>query len=69
MDEQELETRFTYHAPTEEQAVKYESIRNHGKLFAVALNALCPDSRELNIAFTHLDEVIYNANASIARRE
>ena len=65
---EELENRFSYHAPTKGQPVKYERIRGMAHSFAAELVHMCPDSRELNTALTNLDAVVYNANASIARR-
>jgi hypothetical protein len=64
----ELENRFSYHAPTAGQPEKYERIRDKAHQLAIDLVDLCPESRELNTALTHLDAVVYNANASIARR-
>ncbi len=69
MDEQEMETRFTYHPPKGNQPEKYESIRNHGRVFATAINELCPESREKSLAFTKIEEAVMQANAAIARRE
>ena len=64
----ELENRFTYHAPKEGQPEKYEKIRLMALGLAVALVDNCPDSRELNLALTHLDSAVMFANAAIARR-
>lgn len=65
----EIETRFTYHAPKEGQPTKYEEIRARAKIMALALTSLCPDSRELSLSLTKLEEVVFWANAAIARRE
>jgi len=65
----ELEKRFTYHAPKEDQPRRYEIIRARAKLFAVKINDLCPDSRERSLALTKLEEAAMWANASIARNE
>ena len=67
MDEKELENRFTYHAPKEGQPEMYEAIRDRACNYAIFLNATCPDSREKSLALTKLDEVVFWANASIAR--
>lgn len=64
----EIETRFTYHKPTETQARRYEEIRGEAKALAVLLNGYCPPSRELSLALTHLEETVMWANAAIARR-
>lgn len=69
MDEYELINRFTYHAPTENQLPKFVAIRKAALDFAFLLDELCPDSRELSLALTALDQVVWSANAAIARRE
>lgn len=69
MDANELNKRFTYHAPKNNQPDKYEQIRNNAKWLAELLNTLCPDSREKSLAFTALEEAVFWANASIARNE
>jgi hypothetical protein len=66
---EELENRFTYHAPHGDQAERYVQIRDQAKSLARSLATLCPESRELSLALTKLDEVVFWANASIARRE
>ena len=65
----ELDIRFTYHAPKEGQPIRYEMIRDHGKIMAVAIVKHCPDSRERSLALTKIDEAVMWANAAIARRE
>ena len=69
MEAEEVGRRFTYHPPKGDQADRYVTIRDTAREFAEVLNALCPDSRELSNAMTHLDECVMNANAAIARRE
>ena len=69
MDAQEIQKRFTYHAPKDGQPEKYETIRSAARAFAMVLNDLCPDSREKSLAFTSLEEAVMWANASIARNE
>lgn len=69
MDDNDLNTRFTYHAPKGNQTIRYEKIRNYGKEVATYLNNVCPDSREKSLAITHIEEAIFWANASIARNE
>lgn len=64
----EIITRFTYHPPKEGQPEKYERIRGKARKLAELLIAECPDSRELSLALTHLEEATMWANASIARR-
>jgi len=67
MEKELLEHRFTYHAPKGDQAKRYETIREEAKTFALLMNELCPDSRELSLALTHLETSVFFANASIAR--
>jgi hypothetical protein len=64
---EELENRFTYHKPSEEQAQTYYDIRDTARNVAYHLCAVCPDSRELSLALTALDEVVFWANAAVAR--
>lgn len=67
--DQELTTRFTYHPPKEDQIPRFQAIREAALDFANLLETLCPDSRELSLALTALDQVVWSANAAIARRE
>ena len=64
----ELETRFTYHKPTGNQPVYYEEIRGRAHELAFRLLDVCPESRELSLAITKLEEAVMWANAAIARR-
>jgi hypothetical protein len=73
---EEISTRFTYHPPSEAvkrngltQQERYEAIRHQGGELANNLIAFCPDSRELSLALTKLEEAVMWANAAIARRE
>lgn len=65
----ELANRFTYHAPKEGQPEKYQKIRERAHELAEAICDLTPFSREQSVALTKLDEVVFWANASIARNE
>ena len=67
MEQKDLENRFTYHAPKSEQIDKYLKVRQMQLDFAIAINELCPESREKSLAITHLEEVGYWTNAGIAR--
>lgn len=64
----DINNRFTYHAPKEGQPLTYEQIREAAKSLALLIAGLCPDSRERSLAITHLEEVVFWANASIARK-
>jgi len=67
----DYDNRFTYHPPRPElnQAARYESIREKARQFALYLADQCPESRELSLAITKLEEVVFWANAAIARNE
>ncbi len=65
----DLEKRFTYHPPKGNQLARYERIRAFAKDFAYALDQMCPNSREKSLAWTHLEDCVMWANASIARNE
>lgn len=65
----DIEKNFTYHAPKEEQIIKYNGIREYAKEFAKLIDAKCPDSREKSLAFTKLEEAVMWANAAIARND
>lgn len=69
MDEQDLKRRFTYVAPKDDQPTRYEQIRDQAFKYALFINAHAPDSREKSLAITNLEEVVFWANASIARNE
>lgn len=62
---------FVFHPPIigSDQSERYERIREMGRLMAEELLTLCPPSRELSVALTNLDQVVFWANASIARNE
>jgi len=69
IDKDDLNTRFTYQRPTEDTIPKFEVLRNTGKAFAELIVECCPPSREQSLAITKLEEVIFWANASIARKK
>ncbi len=65
----ELVTRFRNHPVNADQASRMQHIR-HGCLeLAKTIDELCPHSRERSDALTNLDYVMYQALASIERRE
>lgn len=63
----DLDNRFSHHPPTPEQIEKYARIRQEAQILAELINDLCPESREKGNALTRLDEVMFHANAAIAR--
>jgi len=66
---EDLDNRFTYHAPKNDQARRYEMIRAEAYVLAILINGESPDSREKSLAITHLEEAVMWANAAIARNE
>jgi hypothetical protein len=69
METQELEKRFTYHKLDVEQNNHCADIRQKAHELAILIDGLCPDSREKSVAITKLEEVVFWANAAIARHE
>jgi hypothetical protein len=67
IEQADLDKRFDYHAPDEERAHLHEVVRGLVKDTAERLNTLVPDSREKALVMTHLEEVMFWANAAIAR--
>ena len=65
----ELQTRFTYHAPHDDQPERYQEIRDRAQTLAARIVELTPASREQSLAVTALEECVMWANAAIARRE
>lgn len=65
----ELEKRFTYHAPKEGQPERYNKLRAQGELMARIILDMTPRSREQSLALTNLEQAIMWANAAIARNE
>jgi hypothetical protein len=68
-DYDELKIRFTYHPPSGNQPFRYVLLRKMAMDFAEAVYGECPDSRERSLAITKIEEAVFWANASIARRE
>lgn len=64
-----IENTFTYHPPKGDQPERYEAIRSKAKELALLILGACPASRERFLALTHLEDVCFSANASIARNE
>lgn len=67
LTDEELENRHTFHPVKEGQPEKYEALRAKALEVSKLIRDLCPPSRERSLALTHLDDVVYCANASIAR--
>ena len=67
IEDLDIENRFTYHKPTEEQASKYPVIRDKAKDLAYIIKENVPAGREQALALTKLEEVVMWANAGISR--
>jgi len=68
MDPKDIEHRFAFHAATtEEKRDAHTSVRQHCRQLADALNEALPDGREKIVVVTKLEEVMYWANAALAR--
>jgi hypothetical protein len=68
MDSADIEHRFAFHpANTEEKRDAHTSVRQLCRQLADELNERLPDGRELSLAITHLEEVMFWGNAGLAR--
>lgn len=65
----DIEKRFTYHPPKDDQPGRYTELREQGKAMAYLIVNLTPKSREQSLALTKLEEAVMHANAAIARNE
>lgn len=67
MTPEDLDNRFSYHAPNDLTKQLHEIIRNDAKMVANSWNGKLPESREKSLAITHLEEAMFWANAALAR--
>lgn len=65
----DVRNRFIYHPPKDSQYERYEKIRDQFGKLAESLLEACPDSRELSLALTYLENAQFYSNAAIARNE
>lgn len=63
----ELDHRFRYHPPTPSKVPRFEEIRRHARDLAALVVAHTPAGREQDEAIARLEEVVFWANAAIAR--
>lgn len=63
----DIKNRFTFHPATPTTATKYESMRAKALELAAWMDENAPESRELSLALTNLDQAVMWFNASIAR--
>lgn len=65
---EDLARRFTYHAPaTPERAAAHATVRGVCAGLAAQIVDLCPEGRERALAVTKVEEVMFWANAALAR--
>ncbi|MBU5946820.1 hypothetical protein [Streptomyces sp. PAM3C] len=68
MQPADIEHWFAFHAAaTQEKRDAHTNVRQQCRLLADELNELLPDGREKSLALTKLEEVMFWANAAIAR--
>ncbi len=64
-----IDNNFEYHTPTQEKIESHYIVRRSiGDLAHMLVNML-PESRELSLALTKLEEAMFWANAAIARNK
>lgn len=59
---------ITYHPSQNAQPLMYDSVRSVTKLYASLIENLLPDSPEKTQALVNLQQTMFWANASVARR-
>lgn len=70
MSLEELANRFDFHpATTPQRQAAHQSVREDCHELAVALNDVLPEGREKSLAITNLEQVMFWANAALARQE
>lgn len=67
MDPADIANRFTYHAPDDAAIAAHADVQARAHGYAEILNERLPEGREKSLAITHLEEVVFWANAAIAR--
>jgi hypothetical protein len=68
-DPEEIKRRFQFHAGNDVTIPKHENVRHACGALAEFLIERVPDGRELALALTNLEQVMFWANAAIARVE
>ncbi|WP_327294445.1 Acb2/Tad1 domain-containing protein [Streptomyces sp. NBC_01197] len=67
MSPEDIENRFTYHAPDAYKVHAHQRVRNLFYDAAEVLDIELPEGREKALAVTKLEEAMFWTNASIAR--
>lgn len=62
----DLDHVFTYHAPSPEQELFYQLLRERAKEFAATIVRFTPPGPDQDAAVRHVREALMTANASIA---
>jgi hypothetical protein len=62
----EIQNWFSYHAPTPEQLVAYNDIRQAAKIYAETVNKHVPDSADKTAAMRKIRESVMAANLAVA---
>lgn len=64
----QIANNFKHHAPANRSKIEdHDYIRNKCRNLAEKIDKTCPGSREKSIAITKLEEVMFWANAALAR--
>jgi hypothetical protein len=66
---EDLDNRFAFHAADTVKRDQHAAIREACRAAAGTLDELCPDSRELSLAITALEEAMMWGNAALARHD
>jgi len=64
-----IDRDYTYHPPKEDQPERYLSIREAARDLFIHICTNTPPCRDQSLALTHLETVVFYANAAIARYE
>jgi hypothetical protein len=62
----DIDNWFTYHAPKDDQTVKYNNIRDAGKFLAEVILDNTPINADQSAAIRKVREAVMTANAGIA---
>lgn len=64
--QKDIDNWFTYHAPTQDQLVAYNDIRQAAKIYAETVNKHVPDSADKTAAIRKIRESVMAANLAVA---